>query len=98
MLTKDREVLLNRLVGWVVPVAHVNDTKPIVRLGLRPLHHPGNRALLGPFPHETQRFRVTHMKSVRQGFESANRLDEVVLQALGEQQGCRFQDSLSSMI
>ena len=75
---------LGGIVG-IVPVTDVHHPQPVVGLGERPAEEAGDRPLGGIVAHEPARLVVADVQQVGQRRVRRQRLDEVVLQALGDE-------------
>ena len=72
-------------IGRVVPVADVNHPQAVVGLRQRPGQEAGDRPLRGIVAHQPARLVVADVQQVGQGRERRQRLDEIVLQTLGNE-------------
>ena len=72
-------------IGGIVPVADVHHPQAVVGLGEGPGQEAGDRSLGGIVAHQPARLVVADVQQVGQGRVRRQRLDEVVLQALGDE-------------
>ncbi|UJR78348.1 Hypothetical protein I5071_3750 [Sandaracinus amylolyticus] len=79
------EVRALRGIGGIVPVAHVQDRELARIASAGPLHQLRERAVRGIGAEEARRLAMTDVEQVRRRGVRRDRLDEVALDTLGDQ-------------
>jgi hypothetical protein len=79
------EVFALGRIGGIVPVADVHHAQAVVGLGERPGQEAGDGSLGGIVAHQPPRLVMADVQEIGQRRVRRQRLDEVVLQALGDE-------------